>query len=516
MICPAKDSGFSAPPPPLMTTTTAPPGLATHPPRRIATAPWKTVGVYLFAVALSGACLWVRSIAGQLFGEGNWFIQSYPAIALAAAVGGLGPGLLATALSVLGVLYFFVPPVLSVQLTAQNLPPLITFAGIGALISALNEKLQRSTRHAARAEQRYRQLIDMTPVAVFVNLDDRIVYANDAMHRLVGATTLTGEAPLALVHQDFRDAVKQRIGHLRRGELPFGPPMQQVWLRKDGTEVTVESTATVVAWGEKQAIQVVLRDTTEEWRIAEERERLLKQSQQANAAKDDFLASLSHELRTPINAILGWARMAREQTPGVSTARALEVIERNAETQARLVNELLDLSQITTGSMQILRDPLDLRDPIRAAIQAVTPLANAADVRIDAGMPAEVMVLGESVRLQQVAWNLLTNAIKFSSAGACVHVSLRQHGDEATLTVADRGQGISAEFLPHVFERFRHEDPNRTRSTPGFGIGLAIVQHIVQAHGGSIHAASAGPGSGATFVVTLPVIAGARDEERRS
>lgn len=472
------------------------------------TTAWTAAVAYVAAVTLSAAFLWLRWWRPEVFGEGNWFIQSYAAIALAAAFGGLGPGLVATLLSAAGVLFLFIPPLLSFDLTREIAAPLLTFTAIGTLISALNERLRRSTRRAAKAEHRYRQLIDITPVAMFVSAAGRIVYANESMCRLMNASNLDGHSPISFVREDFRESVQSRVASLRKGELSLAPPMEQVWVRMDGTTVIVESTALVVPWGQKQAIQVVLRDITEARTLADERERLLRASEAANAAKDDFLASLSHELRTPINAIVGWAQILKQRLPGVDPGHALDVIQRNAETQARLVNELLDLSQVTMGSLQVSRDLLDLREPLAAAIEALSPMALSAGVAIEETTPAEpVRVVGDTGRLQQVAWNLLTNAIKFSNPDGLVRVILRAEGDRAFLSVSDDGAGISAEFLPHIFERFRHEDASVSRATPGLGVGLAIVRHIVETHRGTIEAHSGGRGRGAMFVVSLPLAA---------
>jgi signal transduction histidine kinase len=226
----------------------------------------------------------------------------------------------------------------------------------------------------------------------------------------------------------------------------------------------------------------------------------------ANRAKDDFLATLSHELRTPLNAILGWATMLRSgRLSDQQRSRALEVIARSARTQADLIEDLLDVSRIVSGKMSIEMRETTLAAPIKAAVDAVRPAAEAKGIAIETRLDASPPVLGDPDRLQQVAWNLLSNAIKFTPGGGRVTVSVGRAGADAVLRVADTGMGIEPSFLPHVFERFRQHDSSTTRAHGGMGLGLAIVRHLVEAHGGTVRAESLGPGQGSTFVVTLPL-----------
>jgi signal transduction histidine kinase/ActR/RegA family two-component response regulator len=225
----------------------------------------------------------------------------------------------------------------------------------------------------------------------------------------------------------------------------------------------------------------------------------------ANRTKDEFLATLSHELRTPLNAILGWASMLKAgQLPESQHARALEVIARNAETQAELIEDLLDVSRIMTGKLRLDVRPTALAPAIQAAVDAVRPAADAKGIALDWQAATDGPVLGDPDRLQQVAWNLLTNAIKFTPQGGRVSASLRRAGTELEFRVADTGIGIATDFLPRVFERFRQRDSSTTRTHGGMGLGLAIVRHLVEAHGGSVAAESAGEGQGAVFTVLLP------------
>ncbi|HEY9763787.1 MAG TPA: ATP-binding sensor histidine kinase [Trichocoleus sp.] len=227
----------------------------------------------------------------------------------------------------------------------------------------------------------------------------------------------------------------------------------------------------------------------------------------ANRAKDEFLAVLSHELRTPLNPILGWTRMLRNnQLSPAQTDRALETIERNATLQVRLIEDLLDISSILQGKVTLNIEPVNLADPIEAAVESVRLVADATQIQIQTKLnPVSGIALGDANRLQQVVGNLLSNAIKFTPSGGLVEVGLEQVGPNALIWVRDTGKGINPEFIPHVFDYFRQEDGSITREFGGLGLGLAIVQQIVTLHGGTVQAESAGLGQGATFTVQLPL-----------
>ena len=242
----------------------------------------------------------------------------------------------------------------------------------------------------------------------------------------------------------------------------------------------------------------------------------------ANQAKDEFLGILSHELRTPLTAVVGWANVLRTRTCDAAVqARALEAIERNAVAQVRIVDDLLDVSRILGGKLRLERQPIEVAPVVLAAVEVVRSAAEAKGVTLATIVdPSAGMVQADAVRIQQVVWNLLVNAVKFTRPGGLVDVRLERVTSAVQLTVTDTGEGIPADFLPHVFERFRQVDGSSTRSHGGLGLGLAIVKHLVDAHGGTVAAASAGPGKGAMFTVRLPSHAtirtpvGARDEAR--
>ena len=241
--------------------------------------------------------------------------------------------------------------------------------------------------------------------------------------------------------------------------------------------------------------------------IKEKLEIQVAEAERANRMKDEFLATVSHELRTPLTAILGWAHMLRTgQFGGDSVLKAFETIERNARAQSQLIDDLLDVSRIITGKLRIDVRQLDPNSFVEAAVEAVRPAAEAKGVRVQKIMDTGVVtVSGDPVRLQQVVWNLLSNAIKFTPRGGRVQVRLERVNSHIEIAVTDTGAGIAPDFLPHVFDRFRQADQRTTRQHGGMGLGLAIVRHLVELHGGTVRAESAGEGQGATFTVLLPV-----------
>ena len=244
-----------------------------------------------------------------------------------------------------------------------------------------------------------------------------------------------------------------------------------------------------------------------ERRLRAEAERARSEAERANRLKDEFLATLSHELRTPLNAMLGWAHLLRQG--GLSPERqerALETIERNAKSQAKLIDDLLDISRIIAGKLVLQLRDVALGPVIDTALDAIKPAADAKNIGLRKEIDGTVgPVPGEVERLQQVVWNLLSNAVKFTPEGGTVTVRLLRRDDRAVLEVSDTGQGITPEFLPHVFDRFRQEDGSTTRRAGGLGLGLAITRHLVELHGGTIRVTSEGEGRGATFTVTLPM-----------
>ena len=229
--------------------------------------------------------------------------------------------------------------------------------------------------------------------------------------------------------------------------------------------------------------------------------------QRANRAKDEFLATLSHELRTPMTSIMGWSQMMGADNLDRETARtAIDAVRKSAKVQAQLIDDLLDVSRITAGKMRIETKPVELRSVVAAAIDTVHATALTKDVELQYDLQSGIFVTGDAHRLQQVVWNLLSNAVKFTPAGGSVFVTVSGSGRDAVIEVRDTGQGIDPAFMPHLFERFRQADSSTTRTHMGLGLGLAIVRHLVELHGGTVSAESKGPGRGATFRIRLPLL----------
>lgn len=258
-----------------------------------------------------------------------------------------------------------------------------------------------------------------------------------------------------------------------------------------------------------------LESEIKERRVAEERLRLALVGEQmaraeaetANRMKDEFLATVSHEIRTPLNAIIGWSHLLRSGRLDKATAeRAVETIDRNAKSQAQLIEDILDVSRIITGKLHLNNETVDIAAVINAAIDSVQLAVDSKDLKLEIKLdPSARHTLGDGSRLQQVVWNLLANAIKFTPSGGRIQVSVERAGADLQIKVSDSGQGIGADFLPFIFDRFRQADGTTTRQHGGLGLGLAIVRHLVELHGGAIKADSAGEGKGATFTIKLPL-----------
>jgi len=269
--------------------------------------------------------------------------------------------------------------------------------------------------------------------------------------------------------------------------------------------------------------QYEVRDhLAEEKRAREERSHLLEEAEAANRMKDEFLATMSHELRTPLTAILGWVHLLRvNDLDESSTERAFDTIQRNARAQVKLIDDLLDISRIIAGKLRLDVRAVNLASIIEAAVDAARPTAEAKGVRLQMLIdPQASPVSGDADRLQQIVWNLLTNAIKFTPREGRVQVRLERVNSHLEITVSDSGKGISANFLPHVFDRFRQADGTSTRAHGGLGLGLSIVRQLVELHGGTVKVKSDGEGQGSIFIVELPLMVARREvnetERRRS
>jgi signal transduction histidine kinase/ActR/RegA family two-component response regulator len=318
----------------------------------------------------------------------------------------------------------------------------------------------------------------------------------------------------AVANREGAVAAREETARLR--EEKAGLREEAAGLREETTRLREEAVRAreeaAHARSELEQLMAQMREANERLVVASVRaQTMTEDAEEANHLKDEFLATVSHELRTPLNAILGWARMlGSNQLPPDRARHAMATIERNAFALAHLIDDLLDVSRIIAGTLQLAPQPVDLVTVAQAALDGVRPLAAAKNVQLVFSPDRETLepVSGDSGRLQQVIGNLLANAIKFTPEGGRVDVFIERSKDQMEVKVVDTGEGISPDFLPHVFERFRQADAATTRRHTGLGLGLAIVRQLVELHGGTVHAASPGLGGGATFTVRLPIARG--------
>jgi PAS domain S-box-containing protein len=348
----------------------------------------------------------------------------------------------------------------------------------------------------------------------------RMNYVSDYVEIMLGYSVAEWLATpnfwLTIVHpEDKEDAVREAADTFTSGKQGVN---QFRWIAKDGRVLWVESQSVAVHddQGNPVGMRGVTVDITQQKLVDEERARVLQlehaarnEAEEANRIKDEFLATLSHELRTPLTAMLGWLGMMRSKSLDAATsAYAFEAIERNARMQAQLIEDLVDVSRIVSGKLKLDSRPMDLTPVVHAAIDAVRPAADAKQISIQVTSdPFIGPVTGDPDRLQQVIWNLLSNAVKFTPPQGSVNVQVRQSASSAQIVVSDSGIGIAPEFLPHVFERFRQADSTATRAHGGLGLGLAIVRHLIELHGGTVTAESDGVNQGARFTLDLPLTA---------
>jgi PAS domain S-box-containing protein len=390
---------------------------------------------------------------------------------------------------------------------------------LGAVVVMRDYTERKVAREALRHESSLlHALMDNIPDAIyfkdaegrFVRVNRHAPYrGNKAPEEVVGKTDFDffAEAHARAAHEDEQRIVRTGRPLVDKEEKEVYPDGSTTWLST--TKVPVFDSE-----GRVTGIVGISRDITERKRALEAGIELAREqaaraeAERANRLKDEFLATLSHELRTPLTAILGWAKMlddgfVREEM----RADALGIIYRNARSQAQLIDDLLDVSRIITGKLRIEVRPVDLAPVVEAAVAVVRPAASAKRVQLQTVFePGTGLIAGDPERLQQVVWNLLSNAVKFTPNGGRVQVRLGRANSRVEVAVSDTGAGIAPEFLPHVFDRFRQADMGTTRRHGGLGLGLAIVRHLVELHGGTVGAESAGEGLGTTFTVRLPVM----------
>jgi PAS domain S-box-containing protein len=362
----------------------------------------------------------------------------------------------------------------------------------------------------------YREIFAHSKEAIAImDPDGYYLQQNGAHFTLLGYADdeLEGKTPGIYLGEETFQRIFEEL--LRKGDYSG----ETTCRTRSGEEKTIDLSVFTMrsGLGEPQCYVSIKRDITArkktEAKLAQllVRERTARaDAEKANRLKDEFLATLSHELRTPLNAVIGWSRILKAgRLDDESSEHAIEVIERNAWAQKQIIEDILDVSRVITGKLQLHLGPVDLVSVANAALDAVRPALEMKEIRVETNFQQALKVIaGDVDRLQQVVWNLLSNASKFTPAGGTIGVRVSQDETYAEIEVRDTGPGIAAEFLPHVFERFRQADGSTTRTHGGLGLGLAIVRHLVELHGGLIAAENVNSGSGAIFTVKLPLPSG--------
>jgi len=393
------------------------------------------------------------------------------------------------------------------------------FTGAVYIVADITNRV-RAEEALKSSEERFRMLLENVEdyAIFFLDTDGRITRWSIGAERILGyrEAEILGQ-PISIIFtpedveagtakQELENAVKE------------GRAEDERWhLRKGGSRFWASGIVTPLrdATGQLRGFAKIMRDFTERKRAEDERAQLLAREQEAraeaeaaNRMKDEFLATLSHELRSPLNAMLGWAQLLNSRKfDEATTAKAMNIIERTARTQAQLVDDLLDVSRIIQGKLRLKVHPVELSTVIGAVLDTLRPAAEAKEIQLEKTFnPQAGLVAGDSDRLQQVIWNLLSNAIKFTPNRGKVEVRLERVNSDVEIKVTDTGKGISPDFVPYVFDRFRQADSSMTRRYNGLGIGLAIVRHLVDLHGGTVDAHSEGEDLGATFIVRLPIM----------
>jgi signal transduction histidine kinase/ActR/RegA family two-component response regulator len=461
-----------------------------------------------------------RLFAGQL-ASSPFLLLPFSAL-LAAWFGGLGPGLLATLLSAVLANEFFLDPM---DTPRDRTLQLAAFGVQGVVVSLMAHLLGRARAQAGKARshaesadrQRFRALENISDSFFSLDPEWRIVYANRnflANYSRGRAEEVIGRSIWEIypemagtdIEMRYRRAMETRVPEVFEMRSYLSPRWFRIVM-----EPTEDGGLSVSAtdFSELKATEEVLRAAKED------AERARAEAEEANRIKDQFLATLSHELRTPVNAIAGWTQILRSgQLDPEKTARALDVIERNARVQAQLIGDLLDISRIISGKLRLETRPVWPAEVVDAALAAVLPAAESKGVRVERVLdPGAGPVLADPDRLQQIVSNLLGNAVKFTPRDGRVEIRLEERNGEVRLQVSDSGQGIERDLLAHVFDSFWQADASTTRHQSGLGLGLAIVRQLVGLHGGHVEAASEGTGLGATFTVFLPLLQPQREAE---
>jgi PAS domain S-box-containing protein len=441
------------------------------------------------------------------------------AMVAASWYGGRGPGLL-LAFLFQGTTSYSKPPEDAKTVFAQ-LSVLFVYIFLAVVISGI-KKLNARLREQKELMQV--TLSSIGDAVIATDIDGKISFLNPTAEHLTGWTLENAsKSPLhevfKIINEDTRESVESPFDTIRREGQTVGLANHTILTPKDGREIPIDDSGAPIrnANGEVVGAIIVFHDVSERRRIEQEREGLLEREQAARRSaessdrlKDEFLATVSHELRTPLNSILGWAAMLnlKEDMDAKSIRGAMAIIERNARAQSALINDILDVSRIITGKLQIKSKPIKAGPVVRAAIEILRPAIDAKGIEFKGPADGEVgPVTGDADRLQQIVWNLISNAVKFTPAGGAIEVAVKEVDSHVEIVVKDSGAGIREQFLPYVFERFRQADSSTVRSDSGLGLGLSIVRHLTELHGGTVRAESEGAGRGAVFTVSIPLAA---------
>ncbi len=400
----------------------------------------------------------------------------------------------------------------------------ITINRLALFISlALFASARRSAERKLREQSEFLQvtLESIGDAVIATDLEGRISFINPTAETLTGwkSSEITGR-PLdeifKIINETTREAVESPFTAVVRKGAVAGLANHTLLVAKGGAEIPVEDSGAPIrdAKGRIVGVIIVFHDVSERRQAEREREALLaseqaarREAEIAGRLKDEFLATVSHELRTPLSAILGWATMLKnKQLKNVDAPKAFEVIERNAKAQGEIINDLLDVSQITTGKLSLNRQLVEIGAIIETTAESLRPTAEAKSVGLTVSVKKdEFFINGDATRLRQIIWNLVSNAVKFTPDGGSVEVRAAREEENLEITVSDSGIGIDEKFLPYIFDKFRQGDGSPTRPHGGLGLGLSIVRYLVRLHDGEISAESEGSGKGAVFTVRLPL-----------
>lgn len=475
-----------------------------------------------YCVAITIICL--TAVVSRLVLSPNEYSLLLAAIAVISWCCGWGPALLATftALLIASGLLAQTEPSLQAEST-RGLPLIIFFleaclviwlTGLQPLSRSKWDALATSNhREGMSSTIDYRRMVEGVKGCAILLVDKtgRIASWTDAAERMTGFTSekIIG-MPLSLFDVDAANSGVMFRRAMEVAKTGGIGALQTRCSRKNGTEFWADIVIGVVTndHGDLAGYSVVIRDVTTRKQAEELLEQRSRQLVEASRLKDEFLATISHELRTPLNSILGWTQLFRAgKLDDSGKSHALETIEQSAKTQARLIEDLLDVSRIVTGKMRLEVRSIQMSDVIQAAVQTIRPAAEAKNISLQVILEsANCPVFGDPNRLQQVLWNLLSNAIKFTPQDGSVQIILRRENSLVHVQVKDNGSGIPAEFLPYVFDAFRQADSSSTRSHKGLGLGLTIVRRLIELHGGTVRAESSGEGGGTTIELSLPAV----------